>query len=160
MCRRRSSSCCGRRTAHRELSRTWAGRSGPISRPMISLPRSPCHPDLLQQPIHWSLRRSAIARSWPGVQRASVCGSPRSCQPARHAIRPKTSRRTAAVLPRRPGRLGSANDAYQRIDVTAQFLCQPALALDVAQGRYNLGLSSIVELTQAQLNRPMPRSKI
>jgi outer membrane protein TolC len=44
--------------------------------------------------------------------------------------------------------------------VTAQFLCQPALALDVAQGRYNLGLSSIVELTQAQLNRPMPRSKI
>lgn len=46
----------------------------------------------------------------------------------------------------------SANDAYQRIDVTAQFLRQAALALDLAQGRYNLGLSSIVELTQAQLN--------
>jgi len=44
-----------------------------------------------------------------------------------------------------------ANDAYQRIDVTAQFLRQAALALDLAQGRYNLGLSSIVELTQAQL---------
>jgi len=42
--------------------------------------------------------------------------------------------------------------AYQRIDVTAQFLRQAALALDLAQGRYNLGLSSIVELTQAQLN--------
>jgi outer membrane protein len=26
------------------------------------------------------------------------------------------------------------------------------MALDLAQGRYNLGLSSIVELTQAQLN--------
>jgi outer membrane protein TolC len=26
------------------------------------------------------------------------------------------------------------------------------LALDLAQGRYNLGLASIVELTQAQLN--------
>jgi len=46
----------------------------------------------------------------------------------------------------------STNDAFQRIDVTAQLLRQAALALDLAQGRYNLGLSSIVELTQAQLN--------
>lgn len=46
----------------------------------------------------------------------------------------------------------STNDAYQRIDVTAQFLRQAALALDLAQGRYTLGLSSIIELTQAQLN--------
>jgi outer membrane protein len=46
----------------------------------------------------------------------------------------------------------SANDAYQRIDVTAQFLRQAALALQLAQGRYDLGLASIVELTQAQLN--------
>ena len=42
--------------------------------------------------------------------------------------------------------------AYQRMDVTAQFIRQAALSLDLAQGRYNLGLSSIVELTQAQLN--------
>jgi outer membrane protein len=46
----------------------------------------------------------------------------------------------------------SASTAYQRIDVTAQFLRQAALALNLAQGRYNLGLASIVELTQAQLN--------
>jgi outer membrane protein len=46
----------------------------------------------------------------------------------------------------------SAITAFQRIDVTAQFLRQAALALDLAQGRFNLGLSSIVELTQAQLN--------
>ncbi len=46
----------------------------------------------------------------------------------------------------------NANTAYQRIDVTAQFLRQAALALQLAQGRYDLGLSSIVELTQAQLN--------
>jgi outer membrane protein len=46
----------------------------------------------------------------------------------------------------------SANDAYQRIDVTAQFLRQASLALQLAQGRYDLGLASIVELTQAQLN--------
>jgi outer membrane protein len=46
----------------------------------------------------------------------------------------------------------SASTAYQRIDVTAQFLRQAALALNLAQGRYNLGLASIIELTQAQLN--------
>ena len=45
-----------------------------------------------------------------------------------------------------------AYTAFQRIDVTAQFLRQAALALDLAQGRFNLGLSSIVELTQAQLS--------
>jgi outer membrane protein len=42
--------------------------------------------------------------------------------------------------------------AYQRIDVTTQFLRQAALALSLAQGRYDLQLASIVELTQAQLN--------
>jgi len=46
----------------------------------------------------------------------------------------------------------STTTAFQRIDVTAQFLRQAALGLDLAQGRYNLGLSSIVELTQAQLS--------
>jgi outer membrane protein len=46
----------------------------------------------------------------------------------------------------------SANDAYQRIDVTAQFLRAAAQALDLSRGRYDLGLSSIVELTQSQLN--------
>lgn len=45
----------------------------------------------------------------------------------------------------------SAVTAFQRIDVTAEFLRQAALALDLAQGRYNLGLSDIVALTQAQL---------
>jgi outer membrane protein len=47
---------------------------------------------------------------------------------------------------------GGAMTAFQRIDVTAQFLRQAALALDLARGRYQLGLSSIVELTQAELN--------
>ena len=46
----------------------------------------------------------------------------------------------------------SAMNAFQRLDVTAQFLRQATLAQDLAQGRYNLGLASIVELTQAQLN--------
>ncbi|HEV2199856.1 MAG TPA: TolC family protein [Bryobacteraceae bacterium] len=47
----------------------------------------------------------------------------------------------------------TATTAFQSIDVTAQFLRQAALAMDLAQGRYNLGLSSIIELTQAQLNQ-------
>jgi outer membrane protein len=46
----------------------------------------------------------------------------------------------------------TATTGFQRLDVTAQFLRSAALALDLAQGRYNLGLASIVELTQAQLN--------
>jgi len=46
-----------------------------------------------------------------------------------------------------------ANTAYQRVSVTAQLLQQASLALDLAQTRYNLGLSSIVELSQAQLQQ-------
>jgi outer membrane protein len=42
--------------------------------------------------------------------------------------------------------------AYQNIGVTAQLLNEATLALNLAQGRYKLGLSSIVELSQAQLN--------
>jgi outer membrane protein len=47
--------------------------------------------------------------------------------------------------------LGSST-AYQRIALTAQLLDQAKLALELAQARYDLGLSSIVELSQAQLN--------
>lgn len=46
----------------------------------------------------------------------------------------------------------NAFTAYRRLDVTAQFLREAALAQNLAQGRYNLGLSSIIELSQAQLN--------
>jgi outer membrane protein len=45
-----------------------------------------------------------------------------------------------------------AGTAYERLAVTAQLLKEATLALDLAQGRYKLGLSSIVELSQAQLN--------
>ena len=46
-----------------------------------------------------------------------------------------------------------ANTAYQRIALTGQLQAQADLALSLAQSRYDLGLSSIVELTQAQLNQ-------
>jgi outer membrane protein len=45
----------------------------------------------------------------------------------------------------------TAQAAYQRIDVTKQLLDQSNLALELAQARYKLGLSGIVELSQAQL---------
>lgn len=47
----------------------------------------------------------------------------------------------------------NASTAYQRIDVTAQLVQQANLAVNLAQGRYNLGLASIVELSQSQLNQ-------
>ena len=46
----------------------------------------------------------------------------------------------------------NASTAYQRIPVTVELVNQAKLAQDLARGRYDLGLSSIVELTQAQLN--------
>jgi outer membrane protein len=46
----------------------------------------------------------------------------------------------------------NAKTAYQRVGLTAQLLDQAQLALDLSQSRYDLGLSSIIELSQAQLN--------
>jgi outer membrane protein len=43
--------------------------------------------------------------------------------------------------------------AYRRVDLTNQLVAQASDALDLAQQRYSMGLSSIVELTQAQLNK-------
>lgn len=45
----------------------------------------------------------------------------------------------------------NANTALQRVKVTGELLRQANLALNLAQTRYQLGLSSIVELSQAQL---------
>jgi outer membrane protein len=46
-----------------------------------------------------------------------------------------------------------SNRAYERLSVTRQLEEQANLALDLAQSRYNLGLSSIVEFTQAELQK-------
>ncbi len=46
-----------------------------------------------------------------------------------------------------------ARTSYQAIAATQELLQQANLSLDLAQGRYNLGLASIVELTQAQLGQ-------
>jgi outer membrane protein len=46
----------------------------------------------------------------------------------------------------------NVNSAYQRLSLTEQLLDQTTQAYDLAKGRYQLGLSSIIELSQAQLN--------
>lgn len=45
----------------------------------------------------------------------------------------------------------NAQTAFQRIGVSKQLLDQANTALELAQARYNVGLSGIVDLTQAQL---------
>jgi outer membrane protein len=47
----------------------------------------------------------------------------------------------------------NATTAYNRLAVTKQLLDQANLALDLAQTRYKLGLGSIVELSQSQLQQ-------
>ena len=47
----------------------------------------------------------------------------------------------------------NANTAFERLGVTEQLVEQANLALSLAQSRYNLGLGSIVELSQAQLQQ-------
>lgn len=46
----------------------------------------------------------------------------------------------------------NANSAFQRLAVTEQLLNEAKLAEDLAASRYRMGLSSIIELSQAQLN--------
>lgn len=47
----------------------------------------------------------------------------------------------------------AATTAFDRVDVSEQLLAEANQALDLAQTRYKLGLSSIVELSQAQLQQ-------
>jgi outer membrane protein len=47
----------------------------------------------------------------------------------------------------------NAETAFERVGLMAQLLKQATLSGELAQERYNLGLSSIVELSQAQLNQ-------
>jgi outer membrane protein len=48
---------------------------------------------------------------------------------------------------------GRAKTSYQAIAATEELLKQANLALQLAQGRYDLGLASMVELSQAQLGQ-------
>ena len=45
-----------------------------------------------------------------------------------------------------------AQNSFERIGLTSQLLDQAQQSLELAQTRYQLGISAIVELSQAQLN--------
>lgn len=47
----------------------------------------------------------------------------------------------------------TANTSFQRVGVAAELAKQADLSLNLAQSRYQLGLGSIVELSQAQLQQ-------
>jgi outer membrane protein len=80
---------------------------------------------------------------------------------ARHAEAEDRAREAEAVLSEEQGQVVrnvqlawlSANTAFQTVALTAELLAQANKGLDLAQARYNLGLGSIVELSQAQLNQ-------
>jgi outer membrane protein len=80
---------------------------------------------------------------------------------ARHAEAEDRAREAEAVLSDEQGQVLRdvqlawllANTAFQNVALTAELLAQANKGLDLAQARYNLGLGSIVELSQAQLNQ-------
>lgn len=51
----------------------------------------------------------------------------------------------------------NTNSAFQRLSVTEQLVNEANQALELAQARYKLGLSSIIELSQAELNQTQAR---
>ncbi len=130
----------GSEATHRE--RSWRGRLYPLyraadfaadSRGICSRSSECLDPDF-QWPL--CLRRATKPRSTAPWRRTRSC-----------AMNNCVSRAMFAW----PGR--TLPPHYQRIDVTAQLVQQANLAVNLAQGRYNLGLASIVELSQAQLNQ-------
>jgi outer membrane protein len=50
-----------------------------------------------------------------------------------------------------------ASSAFERIGLTDQLVARATQAQSLAQSRYDLGLGSIVELSQAQLNATQAR---
>jgi outer membrane protein len=80
---------------------------------------------------------------------------------ARHAEAEDRARQAEAVLSEEQAEVVrdvqlawlSANTAFQNVGLTAEFFAEANKALELAQARYDLGLGSIVELSQAQLNQ-------
>lgn len=80
---------------------------------------------------------------------------------ARHAEAEARAREAAAILNDEENQVArdvqlawlSANTAFQNLSLTAELFAEANKALDLAKSRYDLGLGSIVELSQAQLNQ-------
>jgi outer membrane protein len=80
---------------------------------------------------------------------------------ARHAEAENHAREAEALLSEEQGQVVrdvqlawlSANTAFQNVALTAELFAEANKSLELAQARYDLGLGSIVELSQAQLNQ-------
>lgn len=80
---------------------------------------------------------------------------------ARHAEAENHAREAEALLSEEQGQVVrdvqlawlSANTAFQNVSLTAELFAEANKSLELAQARYDLGLGSIVELSQAQLNQ-------
>jgi outer membrane protein len=107
------------------------------------------------------IRAGQIASSWYGAAGAIVSiplfnGSRYSTRVCESAFKAKAAREEVRNLRESIARdvraSGfAAQTAFEWIGVTKQLLEQSSLALDLAQTRYKLGLSDIVELRHAQL---------
>ncbi len=135
-----------------EAARQFSAAEHDLSRPMVS-----ALGDVGGTPV----RADQITSSWYGAVGANVDipifnGFLFSARAREADLRTRASQeevRNLRELIARDVRTAvlSAQAAYQRIDVTRQLRDQSNLALDLAQTRYRLGLSGIVELSQAQL---------
>lgn len=109
------------------------------------------------------VRADQIESSWYGVAGANISipvfnGFLYSAEAKEAKLRAQTAQQDVRNLRDTIARdvrtaVLNAQTAFQRIGVTQQMLDQANMALDLAQARYKLGLSSIVELTQAQLGQ-------
>jgi outer membrane protein len=80
---------------------------------------------------------------------------------ARHTEAEDRARQAEAILNEEQGEVLrdvqlawlSANTAFQNVALTAELFAEASKSLELAQARYDLGLGSIVELSQAQLNQ-------
>jgi outer membrane protein len=109
----------------------------------------------------WSPTRAEALRAGFGAVGLNVTlpflngGLYRSQQTEAH-LRERAARERVKELENRVARdiqvaLMNVNTSAERAELTQRLLEQAAQALDLAQARYDLGLSSIVELSQAQL---------
>ena len=127
--------CCSQRRCPRRRGRT------PLAAPVNGV--SPFHQ------LVWRRRRE---RQHSDLQRLSLSGALEGSACARRPTEQLRDLKDRIANDVRTSWL-NAITAYNRIGVTQQFVDQTNLALNLSQTRYNLGLSSIVELSQAQLQQ-------
>lgn len=141
------------RLAETDAAREHAIAEGKLSYPQVSAMAS----------SGWVPQRDPALRAGFGAAGVNVSlpffnGGLYKSRQAEARLRESAARERAKVLENRIVRdirvaWLNVNNAVERLALTEQLLQQATLALDLAHSRYELGLSSIVEFSQAQLAR-------